>query len=138
MEGRRERRRTQMELFGISQLEGQAKQKPVGIGADVPHQSEQGGVGADENMLAIVERSPASGDATRATSEHGAAFENGDALAALRERHRCREAGVPSTDYGYVRSQVEIAIHSLRIGVSDVRWVSTLKPSAATSSSTVR
>ena len=127
-----------MESFGVAQLERQAKQEGTGIRAHLSHQAEQRRVRADEDVLAVVERAPPGVHPPSSAPGDRTAFEYGDANAALRERNCRRNAGVARPNNGYVRSQVEIAIQNLRTGVSEVRWLSTLKPSAATSSSTVR
>ena len=75
-------------------------------------------------------------------ASHRAGLEHRDAHAAPGERDAGRHAGVTSADdgnlSGYVVTHVFQAIQSLRSGVSEVRWVSTLKPSRSISSSRVR
>ena len=135
---RRKRGRAKVEPLRVAQFERQAQQERVRIGTHFPHQPEQCRVGANEDVLAVVERAACGGHAPRAAARHRTALEHRDANPALRKRHRRGKARISASYDCYVRSQVEIAIQSLRMGVREVRWVSTLKPSASTSSSTVR
>ena len=106
-------------------------------------------------MLAVIEDFTAIIDAPRTSAERLGRFKNAGANSTLRERHCRRHARIPAADngdlgatcvgwvgrVGWVRhatTQVRHAIHNFRSGVSEVRWVKTLKPSRSISSSSVR
>lgn len=103
------------------------------------HQSEQRRVGADQDVLAVVEIAAAGAHAPCPPARHGTRFEDGGCDAMLRERDCRRHPGVAGADDGYTpaRTHVFQASQSLRSGVSEVRWLSTWKPSRSISASSV-
>ena len=89
-------------------------------------------VGAEQKMLAVVEREPGTQHAARASSQQGRSLEQVDADAGLRQRHRGGASGPAAADDGHgsalrhAERQVRHASQSLRSGVSDVRRSRTL------------
>src|SRR5208282_230456 len=102
-------------------------------------------IGADQDMQSVVERDAVDFDSPRASPGNRPGFEHADWNIARRKLDRRRHAGPAAADDGnisrgasYVVTHVFQAIQSLRIGVSEVRCVSTWQPSARISSSSVR
>src|SRR5258708_34925136 len=126
-----------MELRGIADLERHAQQRAFRH-ADRMHHPEELGVGAYEDVLAVVERRALADDAARAAAGDGAGFEYRNRDAALSQRDGGRHAGVAGTNDGYAAIHVRHAIQNLRSGVSEVRCVRTWKPPRWISSSSVR
>ncbi len=75
-------------------------------------------------MLAVVESKAVALDAPPAAAEHRRRFEERAGHTPGRERRRRRASRVTAADYRNLRAVVH-AIHSLRIGVSDVLRSST-------------
>ena len=125
----------------VSDLQRQPQQGCVGY-ADGAHQREELGVGADEDVLPVVElvalrdHSPGAAAGQRAGLEHG----RGDA--ALGKRDGGGHPGITGphdgNTRGYAVTQVFHAIQNFRSGVSDVLRVRTWKPSRSISPSSVR
>ena len=92
-------------------------------------------------MLSVVERQPVADDAPRATPEVLGRFVQCNSVSSLGECQRRGATGPAAADdrnrYALFRA-VFHAIHNFRSGVSDVRRSSTLKPSWAISSRSVR
>ncbi len=123
-----EPRRAQVKAVGVAQLEGEAKQELVRIGADLAHQPQRLAVRADQDVLAVVEIDAIYAHAARAAAQAARSFEDRGADAALREGDRSSESGPAGADdrgAAQAVTQVRHAIQSLRIGVSAVRWSST-------------
>ncbi len=76
--------------------------------------------------------------APRPSSWNRGGFEHDDAHARVGQRNGGGHARVPGTDDRYAVIQVFHAIQNLRSGVSEVRCVSTRKPSRSISSSSAR
>ena len=127
----------QGEAAGVAQLERHAQQR-VARHADAPHEAEQLAVGADQDMLAVVQRFALRHDPARAPAGDGPGLVHRDRHALRGERHRAGHAGVSGADDRYAASHVFQAIHSLRSGVSEVRRSSTRKPSRSISASSAR
>ena len=128
-----------------AQAQRGAHERPPLVDADDLHQAQGLRIGADEDVLPVVERQPADVDAARSAAKLRRHLVQRDGMAAQRRFHRGRQAGPAATDDGdpqpghhRPRQFVHIAIHSLRSGVSDVRWCSTWKLSASISRSSVR
>src|SRR5262245_28886050 len=106
------------------------------------HQAEQLGVGADQDVLAVVEliAFPVGRDAYPARSPAGdlAGFKDGDWNTGLREGDRGSHAGITSANDGYALTHVFQASQNLRSGVREVRCVRTWNPSRSISVSSVR
>ena len=88
-------------------------------------------VGAEQDVLAVVERQAVALDAPRAPAQHRGRLVQRRRNAGVRERDRGRASGPAATDdrdrraARYAARDVFHAIHSLRSGVSDVRRSST-------------
>jgi hypothetical protein len=97
-------------------------------------------------VQAVVQTRAIGFDAPRTTAKHACGFEHGYRHPGARKFRGCGHAGVSAADDRYARrlfgrnshalSQVRQAIHSLRIGVSEVRRSMTLQPPLRISSST--
>ncbi len=154
-----ESRRAQVKAVGKAQLEGHAKQKLVRVGADPPHHPQRLAIGADQDVLAVVEVHAVYAHAPGAAAQAARGLENGYGDAALGERDGCGEARPAGADDSYAiqsrpltlalspRGEGKLlsgdpgprhAIQSLRTGVSAVRCLSTWKRSRAISSSSAR
>src|SRR2546425_3523003 len=131
------RQAPEIEVRRVADLERHAQQRVV-LHADRAHHAIELGVGADQDVLTVVELRALARYAPRAAAGDGAGFEHRRAKAALGERDRRGHAGVAGTDDCYAATQVRHAIPNLRRGVSDVRRVRTWKPSRWISSSSVR
>ena len=59
----------QREAAGITQLQGFSLQKPIRIGADAPHLRQRFGIGADQDVLPVIERDTFGIDASCPTAE---------------------------------------------------------------------
>ncbi len=129
--------RAEAKIPGVTDLQRHAQQRVVPH-ADQPHHSEKLGVGADQDVLAVVELVALRPHAAGASARHRTGFEHGDRHAARGQRHRGRHAGVAGADDGYALTHVFQAIQNLRSGVSEMRCVSTRKPSRSISSSSAR
>ena len=129
---------------GILQRQWQAPQQRARVGADLAHQRQRGLVGADQDVLAVVQRLPAHMHRAGPAAGLGCHLEHLDRVSGLARVDRRRDAGPAGADDGHAqgiqrpRQWVRHAIHSLRSGVSEVRWCSTRKPSASISRSSVR
>jgi len=117
--------RAKMEPAGEAQLERHAKQQRVRVGADLAHERQGLAVGADQDVLAVVQRSSIDRDPPRATAQRTRRFQHGDRNAAPGERRGGGQARPAGADDRYALAHVLHAIHSLRTGVSAVRRVST-------------
>ena len=128
------------------QFQRQALEQGVRISADLVHQAQRFTVGADQDVLAIIEDVTIKFDATGAAAQLSGGFEKRHAGSGSTQFNRCGQPGPAAADdrdpelgHGvYPLIQVRQAIHSLRRAVSDVRWLSTWQPSRLISSSTVR
>ena len=110
-----------------AQFEWQAFQEPLGIGADFPHQAQRLAVSADQEVLPVVEPVAVQVHAARPPAELLRGLENGDPDPGLGQFDRRGQPRPAATDDRglHPRTQVRQAIHSLRIGVSEVRWLRT-------------
>ena len=149
LEQRRARPQPQPHAVLVEQRQRLALQHRVGIDADAAHQPERGGVGADQDVLAVVEpvgRIAAGralgGQAARAPAGLRRHLEDRHRVAGLDRGDRCRQPGPARADDGDAahrpRQLVFIAIQSLRTGVSEMRWCSTWNSVASISRSSVR
>ena len=122
---RRQARRREAEPVGIADLEGEALQ--VGPGrSHGPHERERFAVGAQEEVLPVVERLAAVLDAPGPSAGGPVRIEQRDPSAPADQIDRCGDAGPAGADdadvkSGHVVTQVFHAIQNLRIGVSDTR-----------------
>ena len=103
-------------------------------------QAQRFAIGADQDVLAVVQVQTVDFDAARASAELSGGFEYGDIDALGCQFDRCRQSGPAAADDRDLQPLIQVrqAIHNLRIGVSDVRWLSTRQPSFLISSSSVR
>ena len=129
--------RAQREAVGVAQFERNAQHR-VRRNPDELHQTEKLDVGTDENMLPVIEIVPVRAHSSRASTRDQARFEHHDAHTRGGKRHCGRHPCVPAADDRYAVIQVFHAIQNLRSGVSEVRCVSTLKPSRSISTSSWR
>src|SRR5712691_8900333 len=96
-----ESRRAQVKAIGKAQLEGHAKQKLVRVGADPPHYPQRLAIGADQDVLAVVEVHAVYAHAPGAAAQAARGLENGYGDAALGERDGCGEARPAGADDSY-------------------------------------
>ena len=142
MQRRRQARRGQLHAAGEVQLQGFPLEQGFRRRADQAHQALQLGVGADQDVLAVVEGEATHLDAPGAAAEGARGFEHGDGNPACRQFRGGGHAGIARADDGdshfRSRNQVRQAIHSLRSGVSAMRRSSTRQPSRRISASRAR
>ena len=158
--------------IGVLQRQRHATQQRRHIGTDVSHQLERGLVGADEDVLPVVQRigrrlarcarvrqaeapsrrPPPRGrhgvharrrrcrPSPRRPRQYSATGRQGTAVRVSRLGVGADHTAGRQTRWRTQRPRqfVRQAIHSLRSGVSEVRWCSTRKPSASISRSSVR
>ena len=129
--------RAEGKILRVADLERQA-QEGVLRHAHRAQDAPELGVGADQDVLAVIELVPLGDDAPGPAARHRSRFEDGDGDAALGERHRGGHAGIPCAYDRDGTTHVFQAIQNLRSGVKDVRWVSTRKPSLSISASSAR
>jgi hypothetical protein len=142
---------TRPEPTGLHECQRLPMQQGLGIGADAPHQGQGFPVGADQDVLTVVKGLAVALDAARTAACAGGHLEQRHGAAELDETHGRRQAGPAGADHCDAgaraaltarahcpRQWVRVAIHSLRSGVSDVRWCSTWKPWRSISRSSVR
>ena len=127
----------EIELGGVADLERHAQQRVLRHAYRAHHPVELG-IGADQDVLAVVEFRALTHHAARATAGHRARLEHRDAHTASGERDRRGHAGIAGSHDCYAATQVRHAIQNLRSGVSEVRRVRTWKPSRCISSRSVR
>ena len=128
MQGRREAWQFHFESgAGVGQFKRDASEQALTISADRVHQAQSFAIGADQNVLAVVERVTMDVDAARAATQLFGGFEYGDFAACGAELDGSRQAGPAAADdcCSQALIQVRQASHSLRSGVSEVRWLST-------------
>jgi hypothetical protein len=89
-------------------------------------------------VLAVVELVALGNYAPRAPAGHRPGFKDGHRDAALGERHARGHSRIATPYDGYAVIHVFQAIHNFRSGVSEVRCVSTRKPSRSISSRSAR
>ena len=150
----------QLEAARAGQSQPRAHEHRCGIGADAADQFERRAVGADQQVLTVVDverrvRIDPKRQGTRAPAGHGRCVDHGDPLTRLEQSDGRGQAGPAGADDqgvahpppdarraaskpgGLPATQVRHASQSLRIGVSEVRRSSTRKSSRAISSSSV-
>ena len=140
------RAQAQTSASGIDQGQRAAHEHLVGIGANATHQVQRGAVCADQDVLAIVEHAARGIQPPCPAARGGGQLEQAGLGALLQRPHRRRQAGPACAYHGDAqrlarsvqclcrcaadaahrpRQWVFSAIHSLRSGVSEVRWCST-------------
>jgi len=87
---------------GITQLQGSSLQKPIRIGADAPHLRQRFGIGADQDVLTVIERDTFGIDASCPTAEGTRGFEHRDRNPALGEFDGGGHSGPAGTDDRHV------------------------------------
>ena len=98
---------------------------------DASQQCQRFRIGAEQQVLAVVDRQAGALDAPRPSAGNRAGLEQRDLDAGVGQRDGGRAAGPAGADDRdraaavHDRREVFQAIHSLRNGVSDVRWSST-------------
>ncbi len=129
------------------QCQRHAQQQLLRVRPDAAHQRQRGAVGADQDVLAIVQcDAVAVIDAAGAAPELRRHFDQGHVMPRRCGGHGCGDAGPAAADHGHAapgggqrsRQCVCIAIQTLRSGVNVTRWCRTWKSSAAISRSSVR
>ena len=155
------------------QVQGQAQEQGVQVGAGVQptHQRHRFGIGAEHQVLAVVDRAEHRVvDASRTPAHRARRLEDRDILAGAPQRERgrqpspsgaddrnphahsalnvraCRALGQDGFALRLIRrtmplppaTQLLHASHSLRTGVSEIRWCSTCQCSRSISSSSVK
>ncbi len=110
-----------------SELERQSFEQSLGIGTDDVHQAQRFAIGADENVLAVVQRMPIYIDAARPAAGLFRGLKNNGFDARAGQFNSRSETGPASANDRDFQPLIQVrqAIHSLRTGVSEVRWVST-------------
>ncbi len=146
------RRRAQRQAVRRDEMQRRAFERGVEVDLETLQQRQRLAIRADQDVLAVVERDLPSvrGDprhAPRAAAERARSLEQRDVHAGIGEMRGGREPGPASADDGDAlrgrahrpgATHVRHAIHSLRIGVSEMRWFSTAKSARSISSSTAR
>ncbi len=152
---RRQVGQLQSGAIGVAQIQGQALQGLVCGHAHHVHGLQASAVGADQNVLAVIQRPalalrPLHGQRAGTATPGAAGFPDMQLVALLLQRCGGSHAGpAPTNDgnaqrcvacHGYMRPKACIfhASHSLRSGVRPMRWCKTWKFSASISRSKVR
>src|SRR3990167_7672322 len=124
------------------ELQWQAQEVLFQVAADLLDQAQGLAVAAEQQMLAVIQLGALVDYPACAPAKLPGALEHGDGDAALRQRDRCRHAGVAATDDGSAGGQflshVLKASHNLYPTPSETRSFSTWQPLGTTSSSVVR
>ena len=115
-------------------------QQLLGIGANPTHQAQRLAIGAEQDVLAVVQPAPVELDCTGAPAQRAPGFVKGGGDTGRRQFDGSRDARPAAADDGdlHAKAQVFQAIQSLRTGVSAMRWCRTWKLSRLISSSSVR
>ena len=103
MQGRGQARRDEIHAAGtarIPHLQGQAQQGCLRIDADALHQRQGLAVGAQQDVLAVVEHLAVERDAARAAAQGTAGFEQRHGAPAPRQLHGGRTASPARADDG--------------------------------------
>ena len=143
------RRQLQAAAIGVHQGQRAAQQQLLGRGAHLAHQGQRAAVSADQDVLAVVQRQAVHRHLAGAAAQLRRHLEQRDLGAGADAGHRGGQAGPAAADdrhpghgawgHGQRACQlVRIAIHTLRSGVSAMRWCSTWKSLASISRSSVR
>ena len=131
----------------VVQRQGLAVQLAVHIDADEPQQPQAFGIGADQDMLPVVQPGIAPVgqlhvQAAGASARCPRGLVEGDAVAGLHAFDGRGQPGPARSNDGDVhtrpRACTRQASQNLRSGVSAMRWCSTAKPSRSISRSSVR
>ena len=85
---------------GITQPQRHAQQVRLGVGADATHQRQRCRVGADQDVLAVVQRRLAAFEAARPAAERRRHLEQRDGGAQRDRLHGCGQAGPAAADDG--------------------------------------
>ena len=95
----RQLRQAQVETFdGMSQIERQAAQELFRLGTDEAYQTECFVIGADEDVLAVIQCLAVDGDTARSATEMPGRFEQCDASAGGAQFNRCGKSCPATTD----------------------------------------
>ena len=123
----RQARRAHQEFAGELEAQRRALEQGIGIGADGAHQAQGFGVGADQDVLAVVDVEAVDFCCAGATAEGTRGFEDLDLMAGGSEFDGGRHPGIAGADDRELQAiyQVFPASHSLRSGGSEMRWSST-------------
>jgi len=127
------RREPQPRTVGIADEQRCTQERSIDIDPDRAQKTQRVNIGANQDVLAVVERQAADTNSASPSAELGSHFEKRDGMAALHSSYSCSETGPACSDnrnslrcrHQRPRQFVRIAIHSLRKGVSEVRWCNT-------------
>ena len=139
-------RQSQTQAIGSDERERCAHEGLGRVHAHGLHQPQRFGVRTDQDVLAVVELEAVDIDPAGAATELRCHLEQRDAVAASGRFDGSGQACPAAAHHSHrlclsrhcPRQLVRMAIHSLRSGVSEVRWCSTWNPSASISRSSVR
>ena len=111
MPGRRQARRHEIHALSarlqrIAHLQGQPQQCLGRIDADLLHQRQGSAIGAQQDVLAIVQRASIQFDAARPPSEGTCGLEQADAVAGGGQGHGGSATGPAGADHGMVAGSV--------------------------------
>jgi len=97
---RRAGRQSQSAAVGIAQLQGSPVQRGRQVGAHGAHQRQRAGIGADENVLPVVQRQAVHVDGTRAAAGQRGHLIHGDLVPGLGGAHRRGQPGPAGAHHG--------------------------------------
>ncbi len=103
MQRRGQARRDKVHATGagrVTHLQWQLEQRLLRVDADQCHQAQRFAVGAQQDVLAVVQILVIGGDAPRPSAQHARGLEQGDAMAGAGQLHRRRTAGPATADDG--------------------------------------
>ncbi len=120
-------RRAHEELAGEFEAQRRALEQGIGIGADGAHQAQGFGIGADQDVLAVIDFEALDPRGAGAAAEGARGFEDVDPMARGGQFDGSGQAGVSGADdgNGQASHQVRPASQSLRSGGREMRWCST-------------
>ena len=101
----------QVETIGIAQFQWNAGQRNLWINTDRAHQGEGLAIGADQDVLAVVEWLAVEFDAPRPAAEIARGLEHRDAHATSGQRGRGRQPGPAGADDGNVSRRIRRFSH---------------------------
>ena len=107
----------------VDDLQRASFEQSLGIGADLAHQGQRVAVGAEQDVLAVVQRPAVDGNGARPSAEDTTGFVQGGIDTGRRQLDSGGDARPAAADDGdfHAKAQVFQAIQILRTGVSAMR-----------------
>jgi len=110
----------------IDNLQRVSIQQLIGVGTDLADQVERLSIGAEQDVLAIIQRAPGAGNCAGAATEHAAGFEQGYGMAGSRQFDSGSDAWsfqpalrLPLFDFGRAGANTDIAAARKVVAVAE-------------------